>query len=405
MKKTADAVIIGGGVVGCAIAAELAKSLSDVVLIERNNIETFASSANFGMVWLQTRFPGYDTKMSRKSQEIYEQYIADGVFDLDIEYEKTGGLTIAFDDIQVEVMKKQCAQKQIEGTNMFVISKQETLELEPLLNKELVGSIFCPDDARLNPMLTTMAFANLARRRGVKIYENTEVLSIDLENGKVKTINTTKGSILTQCAVNCAGTWARNIAAMAGVDLPVFPQRLQALVTEPLPHILNNRVIQVARDIEEGMDPEKATGFMFEFSGQPTEDNLPKLPVEDTIFTYIQQTLSDTVAIGTTSEFVGHDVRTTPDGLTAMLKGAVRVCPSLANANIIRTWASVVPFTFDGMPFVGKVENVEGFFLATGHGHAMCHAPALAPQLARLILTGEEDRMLKEKSLMRIGKQ
>lgn len=404
MKNTADAVIVGGGIVGCAIAAELAKDLDNVVLIERNHIETFASSANFGMVWLQTRFPGYDTKMSRMSQEVYERYIADNVFDLDIEYEKKGGLTIAFSDLQLEVMRNQCAQKQKEGTNMYVIGREETLDLEPFLNKDLVGSIFCPDDARVNPMLATMAFANLARKRGATIYENTEVLSIDVENNKIKRVNTSQGSILTQFAVNCAGTWARNIAAMAGVDLPVFPQRLQALVTEPLPHILNNRIIQVARDIEEGMDPEKATGFMFEFTGEQVEENLPQLPVEETIFTYIQQTLSDTVAIGTTSEFVGHDIRTTPIALTAMLRGAVRVCPALAKANIIRTWASIVPFTFDGMPFVGKVDKVQGLILAAGHGHAMCHAPALAPQIAKLIITGEEDEMLREKSLNRILK-
>ncbi len=404
MKKTANAVIIGGGIVGCSIAAELAAHMDDVVLIERNDIENYASSSNFGMVWLQTRFPGYDTTMSRRTQAVYEKYISDkSGFDIDIEYEKTGGLTIAYSELQIEIMKKQCIEKQKVGTPMYVISAADTLALEPHLSPEVKGAIFCKDDARVNPMLATFAYANLARRRGVTIYEKTEVTGIETEAGKVKAVKTEKGSILTPVVVNAAGVWARQIAAMAGIDLPVFSQRLQALVTEPMPHILNNRIIQVARDIEEGMDPEKATGFMFEYEGEQTEENLPQMPVEDTIFTYIQQTLSDTVAIGTTNEFVGYDNRTTPAALAAMMKGAVRACPALEHANIIRTWASLVPFTFDGMPIVGKVDELEGFVLATGHGHAMCHAPALAFDLVELIVKGNEVDLIKEKSINRFS--
>lgn len=404
MIKVADAVVIGGGIVGCCMAAELAKEMGTVVLIERDDIETYASSSNFGMVWLQTRFPGYDTIMSRRTQGVYEDYIEKGEFDIDIEYEKKGGLTIAYQDIQLEIMKKQCAEKQKVGTPMCMIDRADTLALEPNLSPEVKGAIFCGDDARVNPMMATLAYANLARRRGCHIITKTEVVGILTEGNKVTGVQTTNGTIMTPVVVNAAGTWARNIAAMVGVDLPVFAQRLQALVTEPMPHLLNNRIIQVARDIEPGMDPEKATGFMFEYEGEQTEENLPQLPVEETIFTYMQQTLSDTIAIGTTNEFVGHDIRTTPKALYAMMKGAVRAFPKLENANIIRTWASLVPFTFDGMPIVGKVDEVEGFILATGHGHAMCHAPALAFDLTELICRGNELPMVKEKSIKRIPK-
>lgn len=403
MKKTANVVIIGGGIVGCTIAAELAAYMDDVVLVERNDVENYASSSNFGMVWLQTRFPGYDTTMSRRSQEVYEKYISDpNGFDIDIEYEKKGGLTIAYSEFQLEIMKKQCMEKQKVGTPMCMIDRADTLALEPSLSPEVKGAIFCGDDARVNPMMATMAYANLARKRGAIIYERTQVTDVKIEGGRVESVETDKGEILTPIVINAAGVWARDVAAMVGMDLPVFSQRLQALVTEPMPHILNNRIIQVARDIEEGMDPEKATGFMFEYEGEQKEENLPRLPVEETIFTYIQQTLSDTVAIGTTNEFVGYDVRTTPAGLSAMMKGAIRACPALEYANIIRTWASLVPFTFDGMPFVGPIDEVEGFILATGHGHAMCHAPALALDIKELIVDGHENDLLREKNIKRI---
>lgn len=406
--KTADVVIIGGGIVGCCIAAEFAKNLNHVVLVEKNDINMKASSSNFGMVWIQTRFPGFDTAMAKKSQAVYEKKIAEGEFDIDIEYEKRGGLTIAYNDIQMEALKMQCAQKQKGGTPMAVIGREDTLRLEPNLNPEIVGSIFCAEDARVNPLMTALAFANLAKRRGAEIICRTEVTGIKVSGQKVTGVKTTKGDIDAPIVINAAGVWARPIAKMVGIDLPVFPNRLQALVTEPMKPRLLSRIVQVARDIDTSdpnLDLEKAAGFLFEIKGEPTEENLPHEKVEDTIFTYIQQSLSDTVVIGTTNEFVGYDIRTTPKALYEIMKPAVKICPCIADANIIRTWASVIPFTFDGKPIVGKVDGLDGFILAAGHGHAMAHAPALAEQLADLLFRNIEDPLLKEASLKRFQKK
>lgn len=404
MMRTADVVIIGGGIVGCTLAAELATELKNVVLLERDEINNYASSSNFGMVWVQTRFPGFDTEMSRRSQEVYERKIREEQFDVDIEYEKRGGLTIAFDDIQLEIMKKQCKEKQAYGTPMSVITREDALRLEPNLNPEIAGAIFCAEDARINPLTTTLAFANLAVRRGATLLRGVEVTGIKKEGSKVIGVNTNKGDIDAPIVINAAGVWARQVAAMAGIDLPVFPNRLQALVTEPMKPKLISRIVQAAREIDtsEGeVDLEKATGFLFEIDGAPTEENLPKQKVEDTIFSYIQQTLSDTVAIGTTNEFIGYNVNTTPKALYAMMKPAVKICPAIKDANIIRTWASVIPFTFDGKPIVGKVEELDGFILAAGHGHAICHAPALAEQLTDMLLRDKVDPLLEQASISR----
>ncbi len=395
MKKTANVVIIGGGIVGCAIAAELSKRIKDVVLIEKNGISSQASGANFGMVWIQTRFPGYDVSMVRRSQEIYEELI-NQEFDLDIEYEKIGGLTVGYNEAQLKAMKWQCKRKQSYGFPVSLLDREDTLRLEPNLNPEIIGSIFCGEDAQLNPYHTTMAFANLAKRRGAEIYTYTEVTGINMINNKIQSVKTNKGEISTSIVINAAGCWAREIAKMVNIEVPIFPQRLQALVTEPLPQLVR-RVIQAARDIteEEALEnPEKATGFAFEYDGEQTEENLPKLPVEETIFTYLKPTRSGTTAIGTTNEFVGYDKTTTPEGMSAMLKGAVKICPALKKAKIIRSWANFVPFTYDGLPIIGTIEGVEGFIMAAGHAHAMSHAPAVAVQLADLILEGKEDELM-----------
>jgi glycine/D-amino acid oxidase-like deaminating enzyme len=402
MKKTANIVIIGGGIVGCAIAAELSKKIQDVVLIERNGISSQASGANFGMVWIQTRFPGYDVTMVEKTKSIYEELIEED-FDLDIEYEKVGGLTVGYSEAQLEAMKWQCKRKQSYGFPVSMLDREDTLRLEPNLSPQIIGSIFCGEDVQLNPYLTTMAFANLAKRRGVEINTYTEVIGIEHSGGEIKSVKTNRGSISTSLVINATGCWGREIAKMIGVDLPIYPQRLQALVTEPLPKLVR-RVVQVARDITEEEareNPEKATGFAFEYEGNQTEENLPKLPVEETIFTYLKPTKSGTIGIGTTNEFVGYNKKSSPEGMVAMLKGAARICPALKNAKIIRSWANLVPFTYDGLPVIGELKEIKGFIMAAGHAHAMSHAPAVAVQLSDFITEGRRDKLMDDSDIRR----
>ena len=388
MIKTAEVVIIGGGIIGCSLAAELSKNVKNVVVVEKRGVSEFASSSNFGMVWLQPRFAGYDELAARRSMAIYDEKISEE-FAVDIEYEKKGGLTVTFSEAQIEVMKKQCEEKRLQGINLSLLDKEETRLLEPMISENVAGAIYCENDAQLNPMLTTMAFADLARRRGVQILNGVEVIDIRVEGGKITSVLTSAGEISTRCVVNAAGSWSHGIANMVNINLPVFPQKLQGIVTEAVSPAVG-RAVQVTRDLEEGMNPEKATGFLFVYDGEPTEENLPKEPVEDTIFTFVQQTKAGTIVIGTTNEFVGFDVRTTPRALTAMLSKAADAFPFISELAMIRSWASLVPFTFDGSPVVGEVSELPGFYVSTGHGHAMSHAPAAAEHLANKILNRVE---------------
>jgi len=401
MKKTANVVIIGGGVIGCSLACFLATRIKDVVLLEKNQINSEASGANFGMVWLQSRPPGFDLNMTRRCQKLYDELISED-FDIDIEYEKKGGMTVYFNENQLKVMAALCKQKQKFGVPISIIDRADTLALEPNLSQNVLGAMFCGEDVHLNPLMTTLAFARLAIRRGVTIYTDTEVTGIEVLNGEVTAVQTNRGEISCPIVVNAAGAWARKIANMVGIDLPVFPQRLQALVTEPFQKLLN-RVIQGAREIskEDVDNPEKANSFAFEFNGKQTEENLPKVPIEDSIFTFVRPTKSGTIVIGTTSEFVGYNHSVTPTALSLMTQKAVELFPRLKNANIIRTWANFVPFTYDALPVLGKVEGVDGLIMATGHAHGVAHAPATAEVLTQLIVDGKTDVPLDEVSYSR----
>ena len=99
MKKSADVVIIGGGMIGCAIAYFLSRQLKNVVLLEGKGIATEASGANYGMIWVQTRQSGYDITAAKRSLELYPGLVSE-VFDTDIEYEQKGGMTVFFTELE-----------------------------------------------------------------------------------------------------------------------------------------------------------------------------------------------------------------------------------------------------------------------------------------------------------------
>lgn len=397
MNRTANTVVIGGGIIGTAVAAFLAEKMDKVILIERHGISSQASGSNYGMVWIQPRTPGFEITIARRSQELYDNLIANE-FDIDIEYEKVGGLTVGFTEAQNKAIELYCQRKQEDGIPVQKIDGNIVKELEPNLSKDITSAIYCEQDAQLNPYLTTMAFSNLARRRGAEIMTETEVVGINSKYGKIYSIDTSKGTIFTDVVVCCAGCWSRKIAATAGVDIPIYPQRLQSLVTEPLEKLLT-RTIQGARDLsdEDAIEhPEYALDFDFEISGD-TEEDLPKIEVEDSIFAFIKPTLSGTVVLGTTNEFVGFDKRTTPRGMSAIIKEVTKICPILKNAKIIRTWAGLIPYTFDSRPILGKVEEVGGLYIAAGHPHAFSHAPTVGEILTTLIT---DEKLLDDRASM-----
>jgi sarcosine oxidase subunit beta len=376
--------------------------MSDVVVLERAGIGSQASGSNYGMVWQQTRLPGLDLNFARHSLRMYRELVSEE-FDIDIEFEERGGMTVFWTPEQKAVMRLVVQEKQSQGIPVQLLDAEEAREREPALSPEIDGSTYCAEEAQLNPILTTLAFARAAQRVGADIRTATEVRGIRVENGRVTGVLTNRGEIETRLVVNAAGSWGRQIAKMVGIEIPVFPQRLQSLVTEPLTDPLIHRVLQGGREVteEEVEHPEKVLSFAIELPPGAGEESLPKESLEDSIFPYLKPTCSGNVVIGTTSEFVGHDTGVLPRALHLMIRKAVRIVPALRHAHIIRTWGNFVPFTFDSLPILGRIPEVEGFVLACGHAHALSHAPPTAETLTELIIDGEPSIPIDDASVMR----
>jgi len=402
VKTSADVVIIGGGIIGCAAAYFLAKRTHNVVLLERKGIGSEASGANYGMVWEQPRQPGYDLVMARRSLELYNRLVNE-VFDIDIEYEKKGGMTVFFTELERKAAEVVLHSRQNQGIPLQLLDTSKARELEPALSEEIVGAFYCPEDTQLNPMLTTMAFARAAQRKGAAIYTGTEVHSIKVSNQSVSSVVTNGGEIKTEVVINAAGSWASQIGEMVGLKIPVYPNKLQSFVTEQIPHLLS-RVIMGTQIAKDSTFEEAVQGFSYTRDSSAgelsTEEPSHQGTLVDNSMMFVKPTVSGNIVCGTTFEFVGYDRSTSYERLSLIAAMAKRAVPALKNIQVIRSWAGFDPWTVDGVPIVGETE-VKGFIVAAGHGTAMSHAPATGEALADLIFDGKPIPFTKQTNIAR----
>jgi len=404
MKKTADAVIVGGGMIGCAIAYFLSRQLKNVVILERKGIAAEASGANSGMAWLQTRQPGYDITAAKRSLGLYPELVSD-VFDIDIEYEQKGGMIVFFTEFEKKVAEAVLRLKQEQEIPVQLLDKTETKELEPALSDEVVGCFYCPIDAQVNPMLTTFALARAAQRGGATIYTDTEVHSIKLSRQAVSGVVTNRGEIKTEVVVNAAGSWGSQIGEMVGLKIPIYPNKLQLLITEQTPRLFN-RVIMGTQISEDATFEEAMKGFSYTrdtSEGQlSAEAPLNKGRLADNSLLDLTPTISGNIVCGTVFEFVGHDRSTSYEGLSVIGSLAAKAIPALRGVQCIRAWANFDPYTIDGVPIEGETE-IKGFILAVGHGTALSQGFAVGETLTEFIVDGKPMPFTKQTSINRFS--
>src|SRR6056297_763115 len=220
IKKSADVVIIGGGVNGCSIAYNLAKEgCNDVVILEKKYLASGATGRCGAGIRQQ-----WGTKMNcllaSKSMRIMENINEELGIERDIELKQKGYLLLAFSGREMEQFAKNISLQHKYNIPAEIVTPAEAKEIVPHLNLEgIVGGAFCPTDGHANPFKVTQAYAEAAKKLGVEIYTYTEALDINIKNGKIIGVETDKGYIKTNKVINAAGGYAKDIGRMAGVDI------------------------------------------------------------------------------------------------------------------------------------------------------------------------------------------
>ncbi len=355
MIKRASVVIIGGGIIGCCIAYNLAKlGCKDVVLFEKNSLSSGATGRCGAGIRQQ-----FGTKMNcilaRESIKIFENLSQE--LDYDIELNQGGYLILAYTEKEVNQFKKNVALERSLNIDARFISADEAKEIVPTLNTEgILAATFCPTDGHANPFKTNFAYAEAAQRLGVKIYTFTEVKEIETENNKIVEVKTDKEKILTPIVVNAAGGYSGTIGKMAGVDLQVYSQRHQILVTEPLDPLFRPMLMSFSRNF------------------------------------YCQQTPHGSILMGCgdPNEPKGYDIGTSWQFAREIAQKMTTIVPLLKEVSMIRQWAGLYNMSPDAQPILGEHPQVEGFYMAIGFsGHGFMLAPVTSKLIAELILEGK----------------
>jgi glycine/D-amino acid oxidase-like deaminating enzyme len=230
----AQVVIIGGGVIGCSVAYHLTKlGWRDVVLLERKDLICGTTWHAAGLVVSGTFTSAVMSDMSKYTLELYQGLEEET--GQDTGFRRIGYLELASSEEWLEGFRRAADFGRYNGHTIEEISPSEVQKLWPLLKTDdLLAGFFCPNDARVNPVDTTMALAKGARMGGALILENTTVTGIKKKNGRVRGVVTDRGEIEAEVVVNCGGMWGRELGLMAGVNVPLHAAEHYYLITEPI---------------------------------------------------------------------------------------------------------------------------------------------------------------------------
>lgn len=239
LPTTAKAVVIGGGIVGCSTAYHLGKlGWTDTVLLERKKLTSGTTFHAAGLVG-QLRTSANITQLLGYSVDLYRRLEQET--GLQTGWKMNGGLRLACNAERWTEVKRQATTAHSFGLEMHLLTPQEAQDLWPLMTiDDLVGAAFLPTDGQANPSDITQSLARGARMAGVKIFEDTPVTRIIVEDGRIRGVETPQGIIECEKVVICAGQWTRTLAATVGVNVPLVSVEHQYMVTEQIAGVTSN---------------------------------------------------------------------------------------------------------------------------------------------------------------------
>lgn len=258
LPSHAQIVVIGGGIIGCSTAYHLARDhKADVILLEQGTLTSGSTWHAAGLVG-QLRSSASITRVLKYSVDLYKGLEAET--GLATGWKMTGCLRLATNQDRWTEFRRLATTAGSFGMDMHLISPEEVKRMWPLMNvDDLVGASWLPTDGQASPSDITQSLARGARMHGAKIVENVRVTGFEMKDGRILKVKTTLGDIACEKVVNCAGQWARQVGAMAGINVPLQPVKHQYIITE--------RLDGLSTDAPTIRDPDRLTYFKEEVGG------------------------------------------------------------------------------------------------------------------------------------------
>ncbi|NHN31367.1 glycine oxidase ThiO [Paenibacillus agricola] len=353
-SRATSAIIVGGGIIGCSIAWELARSGIRCTIIDKGALNQEASTAAAGMLGAQveTHQPGAFYELCRLSQRLYRDWSDEvhRISGISMQYIEGGILRAAFDQEDEQELLGRLPWIQ----NAEWLSAADMLALESGLSPHIRGGLRLAQDHQVHPVHLAEALQAALRKLGCAIREWTPVHSLIERQGRIEGVRTAEGVLFADHVIVSAGAWGSALTEPFGIELPLFPVK-----------------------------------------GQCISVRTETPAIHSTVFTkscYIVPKLDGSLTIGATQEEAGFNKQCHISSISELHAKATELVPQLAKAEFIRTWAGLRPGTRDGMPIMGYLTQLPGLVLAMGHyRNGILLAPATGRLIRQLLLNERAD--------------
>ena len=353
----AEVVIIGGGIMGLAIAYNLAKThgITNVTVLEQGYLCSGASGRNGGGVRAQFSSEA-NVRLMQESLRLCRDFAAE--MKINVWFRQGGYLFLVRDQVALKSLEASVKVQNECGHPTRMLSPKEAKAIVPEMSTEgVIAASYNPNDAVVFPWPFVWGYAKAAEDAGVTVRTFEKVIGIETKGRRIEAVVTDKGKIATHRVVNAAGAWSPQVARLVGVELPNKPHRHEICSSEPLKPWLTPLVA----DLSNGL--------------------------------YFSQSTRGEIVGGISNHDVpdGIDMDSSAKFLALYSKALVRTVPILGSVKVLRQWAGCYDLTPDQNPIVGQVDDIDEFYQASGFmGHGFMMAPVMGKLLAQHVAEGND---------------
>lgn len=343
----ADVIVIGGGIVGASAAWQLAELGAEVTLLERGALASGATARSQGLLLPPDHIelhPVFDETL-----RLYRRLADETGVDFALDGEPIGTLMLATTTEQLDELRTW-------PDGGLLLDHDEVLREEPALAPHIAGGLLYPDGYRTDPGALTVAAATAARAAGATIHTHTDVKRVS--RGRVVT---DAGAYEAATVLICAGAWTRTLARALGHDVPVRPVRGWLAVTAPTPPMLRHVIYEAGYDEPTGPQPGEPVTV-----GDLAGADLATAGARPSHAFAAHQNADGTIMIGASRSAALRETDESADALRLNAASAIELIPSLAQHEVATTWTGLRPFSHDGLPYIGWLED--GVAVCAGHG-------------------------------------
>jgi len=359
--KNPDAIVIGAGVVGACCALALTNAGLKVLIIDRGPVASGTTGAGEGNILVSDKEPSAELTLAIRSRDLWFEIDTDigGGFEL----EAKGGVVVSRSAKGISDLKRLSALQKVNGVEVIELDGAGLRKIEPHLSESVDYGVLYPGDAQCQPMLAAAQIIRAVKKRGGSFIQGENVVKINANAGSITGVTTDKNQYVSPIIINATGTWAGEIAKLAGSYLPIMPRRGFILVTSPAPKIVHHKVYDadyVANVASSDADLQSAA--------------------------VVEGTASGTILIGASRERVGFKGDMDISILRQLARQAISLFPVLADIQLLRAYRGFRPYAPDHLPVIGPDKNIAGLWHAAGHeGAGIGLAPATGDLIAAQI--------------------